>query len=156
MIDDQGQMLGVMSTQKAVSMAHEKGFDLVEVSPTAVPPVCKFLDYGKYKFELQKKMDETKKKQKIQVLKEIQIRPSISKNDLEVKKKALKKFLDDDCKIRFVIRFRGREITNIDAGKKIIADLENEMQEVANFEKHEKPDERQISMIITPKKGASS
>jgi translation initiation factor IF-3 len=150
-IDDQGEMLGVMTRDEAIKIAKSKSLDLVEVSPTAEPPVCKLLDYGRYKFQQQRKKTDGKKKQKKVSLKEIKVRPTIDVHDYEVKMRSLKKFIASGDKVKVSLRFRGREITHNEIGmnlmKRIIADCED----VAKVELEPKLDGRQILMIIIPR-----
>lgn len=133
-------------------MAKEKGLDLVEVSPEAAPPVCKLLDYGKYKFQMQKKDAEAKKKQTHQVIKEIQFRPNIGIGDLEVKLKALIKFLDEGDKVKIVIRFKGREASNAELGTRLVDKIKEKVGELGVFEILPRMDTKQIGIIVTPSK----
>lgn len=145
-------MVGVLPTQKAVEMAKEKSLDLVEVSPDATPPVCKLLDYGKYKFQIQKKEAEARKKQHQQIIKEIQLRPNIGTGDLEVKLKSIIKFLEEGDKVKIVIRFKGRESANVELGQKLIDKIKEKVGELGVFEMIPRADTRQIGIIITPQK----
>ena len=115
-----GEMIGILKTDEAIAKAAEFGLDLVEVSPNAEPPVCKILDYGKFKYEEQKKRNEAKKKQKVIAIKEIKMRPGIDTHDYEVKMKAARKFLDNGDKVKVTIRFRGREMAHQDLGLKVL------------------------------------
>lgn len=155
-MDADGGMVGVVPTSQALAMAQEAGLDLVEISPQAEPPVCKILDYGKFRFELHKKEAEAQKKQKNQLLKEVQIRPNIGAGDLDVKKKAILKFLADDAKVKVVMRFRGRENQHMDEGGKVIDRLMDELRPIATFEVHRKPDLKQILVTISPLKGKTT
>ncbi len=119
-IDDEGQQLGVMPTPKAFALAQEKGLDLVEVAPTAVPPVCRILDYGQYKYELQKRDREAKKKQKSQTFKEIRLRVKIDTNDLRTKTRRAAEFLDDGDRVKVTVQFRGREMTHANLGRDLL------------------------------------
>jgi translation initiation factor IF-3 len=119
-IDDEGQQLGVMPTADALALAQERGLDLVEVAPTAVPPVCKILDYGQYKYEIQKRERETKKKQKSQTFKEIRFRVKIDTHDLETKTRRASEFLDDGDRVKVAVQFRGREINHPQLGRNLL------------------------------------
>jgi translation initiation factor IF-3 len=119
-IDDEGQQLGVMQTADALALAQERGLDLVEVAPTAVPPVCKILDYGQYKYEIQKRERETKKKQKSQTFKEIRFRVKIDTHDLETKTRRAAEFLDDGDRVKVAVQFRGREINHPQLGRNLL------------------------------------
>lgn len=132
-------------------MAVEVGLDLVEVSPNADPPVCKILDYGKYKYEAQKKANEARKKQKIIEVKEIKMRPGIDDHDYEVKMKAVRRFLDDGDKVKMTIRFRGREMAHQDLGLKVLERVREEVDEIAKVEQHPRPEGRLMTMVIAPR-----
>lgn len=119
-IDDEGQQLGVMLTADALALAQEKGLDLVEVAPTAVPPVCKILDYGQYKYEIQKRDRETKKKQKSQTFKEIRFRVKIDTHDLATKTRRASEFLDDGDRVKVTVQFRGRELNHPQLGRNLL------------------------------------
>ena len=149
-------MIGVVTTREALRQAGEAGLDLVEISPNADPPVCKILDYGKYKYEQQKKASEARKKQKVVEVKEIQIRPMIGDNDYMVKLKAAKRFLEGGDKVKVVLRFRGREkahtIIGFDLLKKMIEDLGTS----AKVEFEPKMEGRQVMMVLGPVKAAAT
>jgi translation initiation factor IF-3 len=119
-IDDEGQQLGVMPTAEALALAQERGLDLVEVAPTAVPPVCRFLDYGQYKYEIQKRERETKKRQKSQTFKEIRFRVKIDRHDLETKTRRASQFLDDGDRVKVAVQFRGRELNHPQLGRALL------------------------------------
>ncbi len=119
-IDDEGQQLGVLPTADALALAQERGLDLVEVAPTAVPPVCKILDYGQYKYEIQKRERETKKKQKSQTFKEIRFRVKIDTHDLQTKTRRASEFLDDGDRVKVAVQFRGREINHPQLGRNLL------------------------------------
>jgi translation initiation factor IF-3 len=144
-------MVGVIGLQEAIDMAVEVGLDLVEVSPNADPPVCKILDYGKYKYEAQKKANEARKKQKIIEVKEIKMRPGIDDHDYEVKMKAVRRFLDDGDKVKMTIRFRGREMAHQDLGLKVLERVREEVIEIAKVEQHPRPEGRLMTMVIAPR-----
>ncbi|MBO6518655.1 MAG: translation initiation factor IF-3 [Rhodospirillales bacterium] len=150
-VDADGEMVGVIGLQEAIDMAAEVGLDLVEVSPNAEPPVCKILDYGKYKYEAQKKANEARKKQKVIEVKEIKMRPGIDDHDYEVKMKAVRRFLDDGDKVKMTIRFRGREMAHQDLGLKVLERVRDELDEVAKVEQHPRPEGRLMTMVIAPK-----
>lgn len=149
-------MVGVVPTIQALRMAQEAGLDLVEISPQADPPVCKILDYSKFRFEMHKKESEAQKKQKHQQVKEVQIRPAIGAGDLAVKKRAIIRFLQDESKVKVVMRFRGREIQHMDEGSKVINTLVEDLKLLATCEIHRKPDLKQIIVNVTPLKGKTS
>jgi translation initiation factor IF-3 len=143
-------MIGVVNRQEALKIAAESGLDLVEVSPNAEPPVCKVLDYGKYKYELQKKKAEAKKNQKVVEVKEIQMRPVIDENDFQVKLKAVLRFLNEGNKVKVAIRFRGREITHQELGMEIINRVKESVSDIAKVDQAPKLEGRQILMILSP------
>ncbi|MBX3457582.1 MAG: translation initiation factor IF-3 [Candidatus Paracaedibacteraceae bacterium] len=145
-----GEMIGVVNRQEALKIAAESGLDLVEVSPNAEPPVCKVLDYGKYKYELQKKKAEAKKNQKVVEVKEIQMRPVIDENDFQVKLKAVLRFLNEGNKVKVAIRFRGREITHQELGMEIINRVKESVSDIAKVDQAPKLEGRQILMILSP------
>lgn len=144
-------MVGVIGLKEAIEMAFEVGLDLVEVSPNAEPPVCKILDYGKYKYEAQKKANEARKKQKVIEVKEIKMRPGIDDHDYEVKMKAVRRFLDDGDKVKMTIRFRGREMAHQDLGLKVLQRVQEEVSEIAKVEQHPRPEGRLMTMVIAPR-----
>lgn len=144
-------MLGVLSKSEALKVAQEAGLDLVEVSPNAEPPVCKVLNYGKYKYELQKKKAEAKKKQKVIELKEIQMRPMIDPHDFEIKCKAIKRFLDDGNKVKIVMRFRGRELSHQEIGMEILLKVKSLFEEISKVDHMPKLEGRQMVMVISTK-----
>ena len=144
-------MIGVKPTAEAIEIAAEHGLDLVEVSPNAEPPVCKILDYGKYKYEEQKKRNEAKKKQKVVSIKEIKMRPSIDIHDYETKMKAAHKFLDNGDKVKVTIRFRGREMAHQDLGLKVLIRMRDELAEITKVEQMPKSEGRMMTMVLAPK-----
>lgn len=144
-------MIGVKSTPEAIEIAISHGLDLVEVSPNAEPPVCKILDYGKYKYEEQKKRNEAKKKQKVVSIKEIKMRPSIDIHDYETKMKAAHKFLDNGDKVKVTIRFRGREMAHQDLGLKVLVRMRDELAEITKVEQMPKSEGRMMTMVLAPK-----
>jgi translation initiation factor IF-3 len=149
-IDKAGEMIGVIKRSEALRLAKEEGLDLVEVSPNAEPPVCKIIDYGKYKFSLQKKKTEAKKKQKIIEVKEIQLRPMIGKHDLEIKVKAISRFIDDENKVKIVMRFRGREMAHQEIGMRILKGIQEKFEEIVKIELMPRLEGNQMIMIFAP------
>ncbi len=143
-------MVGVVTRNEALNLAQKAGLDLVEVSPNADPPVCKILDYGKYKYEAQKKKAEAKKKQKIVEVKEIQLRPGIDENDLQVKCRAIQRFLDDGNKVKITMRFRGREVAHHELGMEVLVRLKGQFEEIAKIEHHPKLEGKQMIMVLAP------
>lgn len=144
-------MVGVIGLKEAIGMAFEVGLDLVEVSPNAAPPVCKILDYGKHKYEAQKKANEARKKQKVIEVKEIKMRPGIDDHDYEVKMRAVRRFLDEGDKVKMTIRFRGREMAHQDLGLKVLQRVQAEVDEIAKVEQQPKPEGRLMTMVIAPR-----
>jgi len=151
LIDDEGEQLGVVLTPKAMEMAEEKGLDLVEIAPNANPPVCKILDYGKYKFELEKKNRENKKKQKLQELKEIRMQPKIDIHDLEFKSKHVREFLDKGAKVKVTIRFRGRELAHTERGRDVLFKVLDLLDRDVTVDRQPAMEGRFMSMIISSK-----
>jgi translation initiation factor IF-3 len=151
LVDADGEMVGVISTKEAIEMAGEVGLDLVEVSPNADPPVCKILDYGKFKYEAQKKANEARKKQKVIEVKEIKMRPGIDEHDYQVKMKAVRKFLDNGDKVKMTIRFRGREMAHQDLGMKVLDRVRVEVDEQAKVEQFPRTEGRLMTMVIAPR-----
>lgn len=143
-------MLGVLTLSEALKRAKEAKLDLVEVSPNAEPPVCKIIDYGKYKYSLQKKKAEAKKKQKVVEVKEIQLRPMIGKHDLEIKVKAIKRFIEDENKVKIVMRFRGREMSNQKIGMDILLSIHQQFENTVKVETMPKLEGNQMIMIFAP------
>jgi len=150
-IDPDGEMLGVLTVREGILKAEEFGLDLVEVSPNADPPVCKILDYGKFKYEAQKKKNEAKKKQKIIEIKEIKLRPNIDDHDFEVKMKNVRKFIAEGDKVKVTLRFRGREMAHQDLGMNVLNRVRDEMEEAAKVESYPKMEGRQMIMVIAPR-----
>jgi translation initiation factor IF-3 len=150
LIGSDGEMVGVVGIQEAISKAAEAGLDLVEISPNAEPPVCKILDYGKYKYEQQKKANEAKKKQKVVEVKELKLRPTIEKHDFEVKLKKARKFIEDGNKVKFTLRFRGREMSHIELGMNVLKQYQTELEDIAKAELEPKTEGRQMIMILGP------
>lgn len=149
MIAEDGEQLGVVSIQDAMTRAEEAGLDLVEISPTAEPPVCKILDYGKYKYEQQKKAAEARKKQKVIEVKELKFRPNIDDHDYNVKIKAARRFLEDGDKVKITLRFRGREMAHLDLGMKVMARVREELADLAKVEMDARVEGKQAIMILS-------
>ena len=150
-IDDEGENLGVMFTQEAMERAYELGLDLVEVSPTADPPVCKFLDIGKYKYEAQKKANIARKTQKTQELKEIKMRPNIDDHDYDTKMKKVHDFIGDGDKVKITLRFRGRELSHQQLGMQLLQRVAENVGEIAKVEAYPRMEGRQMLMVLAPK-----
>lgn len=144
-------MIGVVSQKEALTMAEELGLDLVEISPNADPPVCKLLDYGKYKYELQKKNSEAKKKQHVVVLKEVTLRPGIEEHDYQVKLKNMKKFLSEGDKVKITMRFRGRQLAHQDLGVKVLERIKQDLGDFIKVDQEPRLEGRQALMLISPK-----
>ncbi len=151
MIDDNGENLGVMYTREAIEQAAESGLDLVEVSPNVDPPVCKFLDIGRYKYEAQKKANEQRKRQKTQEIKEIKMRPNIDDHDYGTKMKKVVEFLEDGDKVKVTMRFRGREMAHGELGMAVLRRVQEETAELAKVEAHPRMEGRQMLMVLAPK-----
>jgi translation initiation factor IF-3 len=151
LIDEGGSNKGVMSFFDALKAAEEAGLDLVEIAPNAAPPVCKILDYGKYKFNEQKKAAEARKKQKTVEVKEIKLRPGIDDHDYEVKMKAVRRFFEEGDKVKVTLRFRGREMAHQDLGMKLLDRVRAEMADVSKVESEPMLEGRQMIMIRAPR-----
>ena len=152
LIGENGEQLGIMSSREAMKLAEKAELDLVKIAPTAKPPVCKIIDYGKYRYELARKEKEARKKQKVVELKEIRLSPNIDSNDLNTKMNAAKKFLSKGDKVKITLRFRGREMAHMNASKHILDDFAESLAEVAVVEKAPKVEGRSISMVLAEKK----
>tara|TARA_B100001123_G_C14792799_1_gene821129 strand:+ start:196 stop:630 length:435 start_codon:yes stop_codon:yes gene_type:complete len=144
-------MLGVLSVQDALERARQSGLDLVEVSPNAAPPVCKILDYGKFKYEAQKRANQARKKQKTFDVKEIKMRPAIDQHDYDVKMRAITKFLGTGDKVKVTMRFRGREMTHQEIGMGVLMRVREDLEEVAKVEQSPKLEGRQMTMVVAPR-----
>ena len=144
-------MLGVLSVQDALERARQSGLDLVEVSPNAAPPVCKILDYGKFKYEAQKRANQARKKQKTFDVKEIKMRPGIDQHDYDVKMRAITKFLEIGDKVKVTMRFRGREMTHQEIGMGVLMRVREDLEEVAKVEQSPKLEGRQMTMVVAPR-----
>ena len=152
LIDENGEMVGVVSKRDALDRAFQAGLDLVEVSPNAEPPVCKILDYGKYKYEAQKKKAEVKKKQKVIEVKELYVRPTIDEHDYQVKMRSARKFIENGDKVKIAVKFRGREMAHQDLGIKVLDRMRDELGEAIKMEQAPKLEGKRIIMVIAPSK----
>jgi translation initiation factor IF-3 len=151
LIDEAGEMVGVVPRREALTRAADIGLDLVEVSPNADPPVCKILDYGKFKYEAQKKRNEARKKQKVIEVKEIKMRPGIDDHDYDVKMRAMIRFLEEGDKVKVTMRFRGREMVHQELGLKVLERVRGQVEELAKVEQTPRLEGRQMTMVIAPK-----
>lgn len=152
LIGEDGEQLGVMTSREAQHLAEEAGLDLVKIAPTAKPPVCKIVDYGKYKYELGRKEKEAKKKQKTVEIKEIRLSPNIDTNDLNTKIGAARKFLSKGDKVKITLRFRGREMAHMYNSKHILDDFAQALSDIAVVEKVPKVEGRSMTMFLTEKR----
>jgi translation initiation factor IF-3 len=152
LIDDEGEQLGVVSTREAIRMSEEAGLDLVEVSPEAKPPVCRIMDYGKFKFQMSKRKAAAKKKQKQIQIKEIKMRPATEEADFQVKKRKTAEFLEAGDKAKITVRFRGREMSHPELGMEMLKRMIAELAEISAVEQFPKFEGRQIVMVLGPKK----
>jgi len=150
-IDDEGENLGVMYTREAIEQANEKGLNLVEVSPNADPPVCKFLDVGKFRYEAQKKANLARKTQKTQDIKEVKMRPNIDTHDYDVKMRNVNKFIENGDKVKITLRFRGREMAHQHLGMDLLKKVQDDVAEVAKVEAFPRLEGRQMLMVLAPK-----
>lgn len=150
-IDEQGENIGVMYTKEAIEQAAEVGLDLVEVSPNADPPVCKFLDVGKYRYEAQKKANAARKTQKTQDIKEIKMRPNIDDHDYDVKMRNVHRFIGEGDKVKVTLRFRGRELSHQQLGMDLLRRVQADVEEIAKVEAYPRMEGRQMLMVLAPK-----
>ncbi|MGI6451570.1 MAG: translation initiation factor IF-3 [Desulfitobacteriia bacterium] len=150
LVSEEGEQLGIVTLKEAMSIAAEKAMDLVEIAPTAKPPVCKLMDYGKYKYEQAKRDKEARKKQKVVEIKEVKLRPNIETHDFETKARNAQRFLKDGDKVKVTIMFRGREITHPDQGKQLCLRLAELLGEEAVIEREPKVEGRNMVMILAP------
>src|SRR5262245_21419092 len=155
-IDDTGQQLGIMAPPQALQIAKQKGLDLVEISPTAVPPVCRIMDFGKYQYQEQKRQREAKRNQKVIEVKEIKFRPKVDEHDYQFKKKHIERFLADGDKVKATIFFRGREMAHPEIGRRILERLIDELSEVAVAETQPRQEGNQMHTILGQKSGRKS
>jgi translation initiation factor IF-3 len=151
LIDQNGEMQGVMSARDALQRAFLAGLDLLEISPNADPPVVKILDFGKFKYEQQKKKNEAKKKQKVIEIKEIKVRPNIDENDYQVKLRAMKSFIEEGDKVKVTLRFRGREMAHQELGIKVLERIRSDMEIDTKVEQMPRMENRQMVMVLTPR-----
>ena len=150
LIDQDGENAGVVSPAVAIQMAEEVGLDLVEISPGANPPVCKIMDFGKFKYEQQKKAAEAKKKQKIIEIKEVKFRPNIDTHDYEVKMRSVNKFLGEGDKVKVTLRFRGREMAHVELGRELLERIAKDVENIGKIESMPKMEGRQMIMVVAP------
>ncbi len=151
LIDEQGENVGIVATDEAIERAEDAGMDLVEISPGAEPPVCKILDYGRFKYQDQKKKNEARKKQKTIDVKEIKMRPNIDQHDYDVKMRSINRFIADGDKVKVTMRFRGREMVHQELGLKVLDRVRDQLDEVAKVEQFPRMEGRQMIMIVAPK-----
>ena len=152
LISDTGEQVGIMSARDAQKLADEKNLDLVKISPQAKPPVCKIMDYSKYKFDLAKKEKEAKKKQKVVETKEVRLSPNIDTNDLKTKVNAARKFLSKGDRVKVTLRFRGREMAHMASSRHVLDDFAKQLADVATVEKAPKVEGRSMTMFLTEKR----
>ena len=151
LIDAEGEKRGEVALEDAMQMADEAGLDLVEVSPNAKPPVCKLLDYGKYKYQAQKKANEARKKQKTVEVKEIKMRPNIDVHDYDVKMRSMLRFFEEGDKVKVTLRFRGREMAHQELGMQLLNKVKEQVEEIAKVELYPRLEGRQMIMVLAPK-----
>ena len=151
LIDAEGENRGVVNTREALAEAQEQGLDLVLISPNAQPPVAKMLDLGRFKYAAQKKAAETRKKQKVIEVKEVQMRPNIDTHDYDTKMKAVQRFLDDGDRVKVTMRFRGREMAHQDIGMQLLVKVQTELEDKAKVESSPRSEGRQMVMVLAPK-----
>ncbi|MBO8458428.1 MAG: translation initiation factor IF-3 [Spirochaetes bacterium] len=151
LIDEEGNQKGIIPTKEALVMAHEANLDLVEIAPQSNPPVCKILDYGKYRFEMEKKLRDSKKKQKLLKLKEIRMQPKIDDHDLDFKSKHIREFLADGNKVKVTIRFRGRELAHTELGLEVLQEILQKLENEYVLDKPPLMEGRSMSMTLSPK-----
>ena len=151
LVDERGEMVGIVPRNEALMMAADAGLDLVEIAPNADPPVCKILDFGKYKYEEQKKKNEARKKQKVIEVKEIKFRPSIDDHDYDVKMRSMTKFIGEGDKVKVTLRFRGREMVHQDIGANVLARVRTEVEPLAKVEQMPRMEGRQMIMVLMPR-----
>jgi len=150
LIDHEGNNVGVVSPSEAVTMAENVGLDLVEISPNASPPVCKIMDFGKFKYEQQKKATEAKKNQKVTEIKEVKFRPNIDTHDYDVKMKSVTKFLGEGDKVKITLRFRGREMAHQEIGRDLLHKITGDVETIGKVESMPRMEGRQMTMVISP------
>jgi len=152
LIDQDGENVGVVSPATGIEMAEEVGLDLVEISPGATPPVCKIMDFGKFKYETQKRAAEAKKKQKVIEIKEVKFRPNIDTHDYDVKMRSVSKFLGEGDKVKVTMRFRGREMAHVEIGRNLLERIATDIEEIGKIEAMPKMEGRQMIMVVAPKR----
>lgn len=152
LVGEDGEMIGVVRLREALDRAREAGLDLVEVSPTAKPPVCKILDYGKFKYEAQKRANAARKKQRVIEVKEIKMRPGIDENDYNIKMKKVRNFLEEGDKVKVTMRFRGRELSHQNLAMNILTKVKDEVNDLGKVEQFPKMEGRQMVMVMAPLK----
>lgn len=152
LIDDEGEQIGIVSTDEARAMAEERGLDLVEVSPNARPPVCRLMDYGKYKYEQARKAREARKKQHNIQVKEVKLRPKIEEHDLEFKLRHARRFLEEGDKVKFTLIFRGREVTHPELGERVLERVREALRDIGGVEAEIARDGRNMTMLMAPRK----
>jgi translation initiation factor IF-3 len=150
LIDEEGVQLGIVSLREALTLAEQRGLDLMEVAPNAVPPVCRIVDYGKFRYEQTKKDREARKNQKQAELKEVRLKPKTDEHDLEVKAKQARKFLLAGDKVKFTVRFRGREIFHPDIGREMLEQMAEDLRDVATVEQRPLMEGRALSLLLAP------
>ncbi|MBL42831.1 MAG: translation initiation factor IF-3 [Rhodospirillaceae bacterium] len=151
LVGSDGGMLGVVDIDKALKLAEENGLDLVEVSPNSDPPVCKILDYGKYKYEAQKKASIARKKQKVIEVKEIKLRPNIDDHDYDIKMKSINRFLDEGDKVKVTLRFRGREMSHQNIGLRVLERVKEDVESIGKIEQFPKVEGKLMTMVVAPR-----
>ncbi|HEX4262484.1 MAG TPA: translation initiation factor IF-3 [Acetobacteraceae bacterium] len=151
LIDQEGEMQGVMTAREALLRAFSLGLDLLEISPNADPPVVKILDFGKFKYEQQKKKNEARKKQKVVEIKEVKVRPNIDENDYQVKLRAMKSFIEEGDKVKVTLRFRGREMAHQDIGVRVLERIRGDMDPQSKVEQMPRMENRQMIMVLSPR-----
>jgi len=151
LVDERGNMVGIVTRHEALAKAAEAGLDLVEIAPQADPPVCKVLDFGKYKYEEQKRLNAARKKQKVIEVKEIKLRPGIDDHDYDVKMRAMLKFIGEGDKVKVVMRFRGREMAHQEIGMGVLMRVKDGLDKVAKVESSPRMEGRQMTMVMSPK-----
>jgi len=151
LVDAHGDMVGIVPRNEGLDMAADAGLDLVEISPNADPPVCKILDFGKYKYEEQKKKNEARKRQKVIEVKEVKFRPSIDDHDYDVKMRSMQKFIGEGDKVKVTMRFRGRELAHQELGMDVLMRVKGDLDPVAKVEQFPRMEGRQMTMVVSPK-----
>jgi translation initiation factor IF-3 len=154
LIDDEGNQLGIVPTRQAMEIARERGLDLVEVAPNAIPPVCRLMDYGKYRYEQSRRDREARKNQKTTDLKEVRIKPKIDEHDLQTKSRQALRFLEEGDKVKLTVMFRGREMAHPEIGRDLLRQLAEQVGTMAIIEQDPRLEGRNMTMLLSPKKGA--